>query len=60
MASATGAGAKNPLEAVWEPKGTLMYSNDWSQSGGNNHQGIVVRNSVHESANLSAHLYRPR
>lgn len=33
---------RGALQAQWEPKGTLLWSNDWSGvSGGNIHQGIV-------------------
>jgi hypothetical protein len=31
----------SPLGAAWKPKGTLMFSTDWDEQGGNNHQGIV-------------------
>ena len=33
--------SSNPLAAAWQPKGTLMFSTDWDEQGGNNHQGIV-------------------
>ena len=38
---AAAASAASPLAAAWQPKGTLMFSTDWDEQGGNNHQGIV-------------------
>lgn len=34
-------GRTGPLAAKWTPRGTLMWSNNFGISGGNNHQGIV-------------------
>ena len=39
--SVASAASADPLTAAWQPKGTLMYSTDWDEQGGNNHQGIV-------------------
>lgn len=39
-APASGSNA-SPLTAAWAPRVTLMFSTDWDEQGGNNHQGIV-------------------